>query len=61
MVVHAKYLQGAGAVAVERAGLVNILHDRPELNVIARHQAHSAFHRIKAAECGELSEQEGGV
>src|SRR3546814_613103 len=49
VIVDAEYLQdagvrqeGAGAALVERAELVNVLQDRPELDAVAGHEAHSA-------------------
>src|SRR3546814_3282713 len=65
VIVDAEYLQdagvrqeGAGAALVERAELVNVLQDRPELDAVAGHEAHSALDGFEAAEGGELIEQE---
>ena len=65
VIVDAEYLQhagvgqeGAGAALVERAELVNILQDRPELDAVAGHQAHRPLDGFEAAERGELIEQE---
>src|SRR3546814_12844876 len=65
VIVDPEYLQhagvgqeGAGAALIERAELVDILQDGPELNAVAGHQAHGAFDGFKAAERGELIEQE---
>ena len=46
----------AGTAAVERAELVNILQDRPELDAVAGHQPHCTFDRLQTAEGGELVE-----
>ena len=46
--------EGAGAFAIERAELVHVLKDRPELQPVARHQPHSPLHCLQAAEGGEL-------
>ncbi len=48
----------AGALAIGRLELVDVLEDRPELHSEPRHQPHPAFHRIKTAERGELIKQE---
>jgi hypothetical protein len=37
---------------------VNVLQDRPELDAVAGHEAHSALDGFEAAEGGELIEQE---
>src|SRR3546814_2802844 len=57
VIVDPEYLQhagvgqeGAGAALIERAELVDILQDGPELNAVAGHQAHGAFDGFKAAE-----------
>src|SRR3546814_5665449 len=60
VIVDPEYLQhagvgqeGAGAALIERAELVDILQDGPELNAVAGHQAHGAFDGFKAAERSE--------
>src|SRR3546814_17848747 len=65
VIVDAEYLQdagvrqeGAGAALVERAELVNVLKDRPELDDVAGHEAHSALDGLEADAGGELIEQE---
>ena len=50
--------EGPGALAIERAELVHVLEDRPELEAIARHQPHRALHRLQSAKHRELIEQE---
>ena len=64
MIVDAKDLQdagvaqeGAGALAIGGAELVDILEDRPELDAIARHQAHGALDGGQVAEGGEFIQQ----
>src|SRR3546814_5812777 len=51
VIVDPEYLQdagvgqeGAGAALVERAELVNVLQDRPELDAVTGHQASSEEH-----------------
>src|SRR3546814_638831 len=54
VIVDPEYLQdagigqeGAGAALVERAELVNVLQDRPELDAVTGHQPHSALDRFE--------------
>src|SRR3546814_14452131 len=65
VIVDPEYLQdagvgqeGAGAALVERAELVNVLQDRPELDAVTGHQAHSPLDRFEAAARGKFIEQE---
>ena len=48
--------EGAGALAVEGAQLVDVLHDRPKLDPVARHKPHGAFYGLQVAQGGELVE-----
>ena len=64
VIVDAEHLQdagiaqeGAGALAVGGAELVNVLQDRPELDAIAGHEAHCALDGGEVAEGGELIQQ----
>src|SRR3546814_20442694 len=50
--------EGAGAALVERAELVNVLQDRPELDAVARHQAHRPLDGFETAQRGKFIEQE---
>src|SRR3546814_2603372 len=65
VIVDPEYLQdagigqeGAGAALVERAELVNVLQDRPELDAVTGHQPHSALDRFETAQRGKFIEQE---
>src|SRR3546814_4806799 len=65
VIVDPEYLQdagvrqeGAGAALVERAELVNVLQDRPELDAVARHQAHRPLDGFETAQRGKFIEQE---
>src|SRR3546814_13910010 len=48
--------EGAGAALVERAELVNVLQDRPELDAVARHQAHRPLDGFETAQRGKFIE-----
>ena len=50
--------EGARALGIVAAQLVDVLQDRPELRAIARHQPHGTLDRLEAAQRGELVEQE---
>src|SRR3546814_19034847 len=65
VIVDAEYLQdagvrqeGPGAALVERAELVNVLKDRPELEAVAVHEDHRALDGFEAAGGGALFEPE---
>src|SRR3546814_5824462 len=65
VIVDPEYLQdacvrqeGAGAALVERAELVNVLQDRPELDAVARHQAHRPLDGFETAQRGKFIEQD---
>ena len=62
MIVDAEYLQhagiaeeGAGALAIGGAELVNALQDRPKLHPVASHQAHSLLDRSRVAQGEQVS------
>lgn len=52
--------EGAGGSTIGGAQLGEILQDRPELQAEAGHQPGGLQHRLKAAESGELVEQQHG-
>jgi len=64
VIVDAEHLQdagiaqeGAGALAIRGAELMNVLQDRPELDAIAGHQAHGLLTRRQAPQRREFIEE----
>jgi hypothetical protein len=69
VIVHAEDLQhtrvgdkSIGPRALEVFQLAHVLKDGPELQAIARHQPHGAFHRFQTAKgCKFIKEDRGGL